>query len=245
MHLAPIRLADADAAPIPPAPIPPGLARAAMAGDAMGMLEIAITDAFRGRLCAVSSFGTESAVLLAMIAEIDRATPVLFLDTGRHFPETLAYRDRLIARLGLRDARVIAPSQDAVMRADPGGELWFFDPDACCALRKVAPLAPALAPFAAWISGRKRFQGASRAALPLVEAVDGKVKLNPLAGYDAAALAAEFHRRNLPAHPLRAQGFPSVGCAPCTAPADPADPRAGRWAGRRKTECGIHAGKPA
>ncbi|MDE2515756.1 MAG: phosphoadenylyl-sulfate reductase [Rhodospirillales bacterium] len=237
MHLSPIRLADAD-------PIPPALARAAKAGNVMGMLEIAITEAFRGRICAVSSFGAESAVLLAMIAEIDRATPVLFLDTGRHFPETLAYRARLIARLGLADARVIAPSQDAVMDSDPGGDLWFFDPDACCALRKITPLGPALAPFAAWISGRKRFQGGARAALELIEVADGRVKLNPLAGYDAAALAAEFHRRGLPAHPLRAQGFPSIGCAPCTMPADPADPRAGRWAGRRKTECGIHARPP-
>lgn len=233
MHFVPIQLPE-------PETIPTALMRRAAAGDAMGLLEAAICGEFRGRIAAVSAFGTESAVLLAMIAEIDRATPVLFLDTGRHFPETLDYRARLTEALGLSDVRVIAPAAEAVARTDPGGELWFFDPDACCGLRKIVPLGTALDPFAAWISGRKRFQGGARAALPMVEAAGGRVKLNPLAAYTPDQLAAEFARRNLPAHPLRAAGYPSIGCAPCTRPADPANPRAGRWAGRGKTECGIH-----
>lgn len=205
------------------------------------LMRAAMESCLAGRIAVVSSFGTESAVLLAMAAEIDRSVPVLFLDTLRHFPETLAYRDALVRRLDLRDVRSLRPDPAAVARDDPAGGLAAADPDACCAMRKVAPLAAALSGFDAWISGRKRYQTAGRAALPLIEREDGRIKLNPLADWTPAEIAEEHVRRGLPAHPLLAQGFCSIGCAPCTRPTAPDEGwRAGRWAGLAKTECGIH-----
>ncbi len=205
------------------------------------LLAAAMQGQFCGRIAVVSSFGTESAVLLAMVAEIDPDVPVLFLDTLRHFPETIAYRDLLARRLGLRDVRTLTPDGDTLAREDPAGGLAAADPDACCTIRKVLPLEAGLSGFDAWISGRKRYQGASREALPLVERVDGRVKINPLANWSAAEVTAEHIRRGLPAHPLLAYGFRSIGCAPCTrAVAPEEDVRAGRWAGTGKTECGIH-----
>jgi phosphoadenosine phosphosulfate reductase len=205
------------------------------------VLRRALTRDYAGRIAVVSSFGAESAVLLALVAEIDPATPVLFVQTGQHFEETLAYRDALTASLGLRDVRNIGP--DAADRAahDPTDELWRYDPDACCRFRKVTPLERALAPFEAWVTGRKRHQALTRVALPLVERVDGKTKINPLADWTAEAVEAEMVRRDLPRHALSLAGYPSIGCAPCTrAVAAGEDPRSGRWAGTGKTECGIH-----
>lgn len=196
---------------------------------------------FKGRIAVVSSFGAESAVLLALVAEIDPSVPVLFLETGQHAPETLEYRRRLAGALGLADVRDVRPAPDALTLRDPDAALHGFDPDACCALRKVEPLERALQPFAAWVTGRKRHQAATRAALPVVERVDGRTKVNPLANWTAAMVEAEFTRRGLPRHPLSARGFASIGCAPCTRSTRPgADPRSGRWAATGKTECGIH-----
>lgn len=196
---------------------------------------------YRGRIAVVSSFGAESAVLLALVGERDPAVPVLFLDTVKHFPETLAYRHRLVAMLGLRDVRTIQASAEALAARDPSGALHAFDADACCALRKVEPLERALAPFDAWVTGRKRMQGATRAALPLSEREDGRLKVNPLAAWTAGDVEAEMRRRDLPRHPLVAQGYRSIGCSPCTQAVLPgADPRSGRWAALAKTECGIH-----
>lgn len=196
-----------------------------------------------GEIVLVSSFGAEAALLLHMVAIIDRTVPVLFLDTGKHFGETLRYRDALTARLGLADVRTIAPGADALAETDPQGALWHSDPDACCALRKVAPLEAALAPFAAWISGRKRYQGGLRAALPVIEASDGRIKVNPLAPWSAARVEAEFAARGLPRHPLMGEGFLSIGCMPCTVRAAPGGgARSGRWPGQDRTECGIHLG---
>jgi phosphoadenosine phosphosulfate reductase len=212
---------------------------AARAGFAA--LRRAILTDFPGRIAIVSSFGAESAVLLALVADIDPATPILFVDTKQHFPETLAYRDRLTARLGLTDVRSISADAVVLRDNDPGAELWMFDPDACCKLRKVTPLDQALDPFAAWVTGRKRHQTADRAALALVETAAGKTKINPLANWTAAMLEAEMSRRALPRHELSERGYPSIGCAPCTrAVAAGDDPRSGRWAGTGKTECGIH-----
>ena len=210
-------------------------------------LRRALTGTLRGRIAVVSSFGTESAVLLALVAEIDPATPVLFLETGRHFEETLAYRRTLVTQLGLRDVRDVQPAPARVARLDPEGLLAGIDPDRCCEIRKVEPLADALAPFAGWITGRKRYQAATRADLPFEETDDdGRLKLNPLADWTAAEIAAEHRRRGLPVHPLAQRGYASVGCAPCTRPvAADEDARAGRWAGHAKTECGIHLRRPA
>jgi phosphoadenosine phosphosulfate reductase len=210
-----------------------------LAGEAL--LRPLIEREFAGRIALVSSFGAEAAVLLHMVATIDRATPVLFLDTQKHFPETLRYRDELVAQLGLADVRSLTPDAEAVARRDPDGTLWQRAPDACCALRKVAPLEPALSPFAAWISGRKRYHGGSRAALPVIEADGARVKINPLAAWSACDIETAFAVRGLPRHPLVAEGFLSIGCLPCTArPIRPDDPRSGRWAELDKTECGIH-----
>jgi len=195
----------------------------------------------RERLAVVSSFGTESAALLKIVADVDPAIPVLFLDTGHLFEETLGYRDTLSAALGLSDVRSIKPLEEALQREDPDRELWFSDPDACCRIRKVEPLARALKPFSAWINGRKRFQGGLRAAIPVVEDDGARLKFNPFANVAREELAAIYAQAKLPAHPLIEKGFLSVGCMPCTSRTAPGeDARAGRWRGRSKTECGIH-----
>ncbi len=205
------------------------------------VLRHAVAGPLRDRVAVVSSFGAESALLLSVVAEIDRTLPVVFLETGKHFPQTLSYRRQLTAHLGLTDVREITPRGAAVAEQDPEGELWFYDQDACCRLRKVGPLERALAPFDGWISGRKRFQAATRAALPLVERQGRRLKLNPLADWDAEQVSRELARRDLPRHPLVEQGYPSIGCAVCTRPVIPGeDGRAGRWSGSRKVECGIH-----
>jgi phosphoadenosine phosphosulfate reductase len=198
----------------------------------------------RERLAVVSSFGTESAALLKVMAEVDPAIPVVFLDTGWLFEETLAYRDTLIATLGLRDVRSVKPLEETLSRQDPDRELWFSDPDACCRIRKVEPLARALQPFSAWINGRKRFQGGLRADIPVVEADGIRLKFNPFANVSREAIEAIYKLAKLPPHPLAASGFLSVGCMPCTSRTSPdEEARAGRWRGRPKTECGIHTVK--
>lgn len=200
-----------------------------------------LTEVFPRRIALVSSFGAESAVLLHMAAGIDPATPVLFIDTGRHFVETLEYRDRLVAHLGLRDVRSIGPTAEEVATLDADATRAVWDPDGCCAFRKVAPLERALAGFDAWVTGRKRFQSAARFDLPVFE-VDGvHVKVNPLARWSTADIESYVARHRLPPHPLVAQGYRSIGCAACTSIAHPdEDLRAGRWRGFDKTECGIH-----
>jgi phosphoadenosine phosphosulfate reductase len=196
---------------------------------------------FPGRIAVLSSFGAESALLLAMVARIDRGTPVIFIDTGKLFGETLRYRDKLAARLGLTDLRVIGPDPAAVARLDPTGTLWHRDPDACCALRKIAPLAPAMAGFNAVISGRKRYQSGTRAGLATIEIAERRIQVSPLARYTRERIVAELTALDLPPHPLEADGFLSIGCMPCTDRVAPGeDLRAGRWRGLEKTECGIH-----
>jgi phosphoadenosine phosphosulfate reductase len=198
----------------------------------------------REHLAVVSSFGTESAALLKVMTDVDPAIPVVFLDTGWLFEETLAYRDTLIATLGLRDVRSIKPLEETLSRQDPDRELWFSDPDVCCRIRKVEPLARALAPFSAWINGRKRFQGGLRADIPVVEQDGARLKFNPFANVSREAIEAIYALAKLPPHPLAASGFLSVGCMPCTSRTSPdEDARAGRWRGRPKTECGIHTVK--
>jgi phosphoadenosine phosphosulfate reductase len=198
----------------------------------------------RDKLALVSSFGTESATLLKVMADVDPAIPVIFLDTGWLFEETLAYRDTLIATLGLKDVRSIRPAEETLSREDPDRDLWFSDPDACCRIRKVEPLARALKPFDAWLNGRKRFQGSSRADIPVVEDDGARLKFNPFANVSREEIEAIFARAKLPRHPLVASGFLSVGCMPCTSrTAEGEDERAGRWRGRAKTECGIHTMK--
>jgi phosphoadenosine phosphosulfate reductase len=229
----------ANSAPTRPGQAP---AMAAYAGwSTPDVLRDLLCRVFPGRIALVSSFGTESAVLLHSVSRIDRAAPVIFLETGKLFPETLRYRDMLVDRLGLSDVRSVRPDAGTLALADPAGTLWQSDPDVCCWHRKVEPLADALAGFPAWITGRKRFQGGMRGALPLIEREGDRVKVNALASWSADQLEQYMAEHGLPRHPLEAQGYRSLGCTPCTRPTAPgADPRAGRWAGRDKTECGIH-----
>ena len=213
--------------------------------DGVDLLRPMIEREFPGRIAIVSSFGIESAVLLALAAEIDRSVPVLFLDTGKHFGETLRYRDQLARRLGLRDLRVVRPDPADLRAGDCDGRLWSRIPDACCAIRKTSPLEAALAGFQAWTTGRKRFHGGLRRALATLEAARGRIKINPLATWTSAQIQDAFDVRDLPRHPLQADGYRSVGCMPCTARTRPGDDlRTGRWPGHAKTECGIHLPLP-
>lgn len=211
--------------------------------DGVDLLHAMAREAFPGRVALVSSFGTESAVLLALAAEADPSFPVLFVDTGKMFGETLRYRDQLVKALGLTDVRTVSPTPED-LAADADGLLFTRSHDACCHLRKTVPLDRALAGFDAWVTGRKRFQSGTRAVLPLFEEAEGKIKINPLALWNRERIDQEFGRRNLPRHPLEADGFLSIGCFTCTERvATGADPRSGRWAGTAKTECGIHTYK--
>lgn len=223
-------------------------ARLATAWEGLSPQEIltrAIREHFVGRIAMVSSFGAESASLLHMVAAIDPALPVIFIDTDKHFAQTIDYKDELSQRLGLRDLRVVTPEPGEVKAEDPRGDLWKRDPDACCALRKVRPNERALAGFDAWISGRKRHHGAARVGLPVVEHDGIHFKVNPLVAWTPVQIKAYVKEHDLPPHPLVAQGYPSIGCWPCTAPAaEGEDPRAGRWANQDKTECGIHMPAP-
>ncbi|EBA11621.1 phosphoadenylyl-sulfate reductase [Roseobacter sp. CCS2] len=209
--------------------------------DAQTVLRHALSDVQIGKIAMVSSFGAESVVLLHMISQIDKATPVIFLDTEMLFPETLTYQKEVAASLGLTDVHVITPNRDAVLIEDVDGLLHQADTDACCNLRKTRPLAAALAGFDGWITGRKQFQGGKRADLPLFEKEGRKIKVNPLAKWSARDLQDYITQHNLPRHPLVAKGYPSVGCMPCTTRvSDHEDQRAGRWRNSEKTECGIH-----
>lgn len=217
------------------------LNRALDAASPAEIIAAAVHSVPRGRLAVVSSFGTESAVLLKHVADVDRTLPVLFLDTGWLFPETLAYRDLLAARLGLTDVRTIKPRPTALAARDPTADLWSRDINACCNLRKVHPLAAELGAFDAWINGRKRYHGGQRSDLDVVEVEGPRLKFNPLAHATLADLDAVFAQDALPRHPLERRGFRSVGCMPCTDPSASGDtPRAGRWRDRGKIECGIH-----
>lgn len=210
--------------------------------DTEAFLAAMIRDEFPGRIALVSSFGAEAAVLLHMVSRIDPATPVIFLNTGKLFGETLRYRDALVARLGLTDVRTVEPDPVRVEAFDPDGILWYANPNMCCHIRKVEPMQRALQGFDAWIGGRKGHHGGDRANLPLVEpGDDGQMKLNPLADWTRERTEAYFEAHGLPRHPLEADGFLSIGCLPCTDRVQPGeDLRAGRWRGQEKTECGIH-----
>ncbi len=212
-----------------------------VAVDAQKILRLAIEDLFPERIALVSSFGADSAVLLHMVSKIDKALPIVFVDTLQLFPETLAYRDALVAQLGLTGVVTMTPDKISLAEEDSDNFLWARDPDRCCEIRKVTPLTKALSGYEAWITGRKRFQATTRAALPLFEAEGERVKINPLAGWTQSRLDAYFKMHGLPRHELVKKNYLSIGCIPCTSPVKPGeDARAGRWRGRGKTECGIH-----
>lgn len=196
------------------------------------------------RFAVTSSFGAESVVLLHLLSKLGRKVPVVFLDTGYHFPETIAYRRQLAERFDLQvidvHPELSVPEQDA----RHGAELFRRDPDACCGMRKTIPLRHALADVDGWATGVRRVQTPERAATPVVEArrLGGRwlTKVAPLAAWTDDDVQDYRSTHDLPAHPLEASGFRSIGCAPCTRPSVGADPRSGRWAGTGKTECGLH-----
>lgn len=218
--------------------------------DALPLLRAMINDEFKGEIALITSFGADAALLLSMVAEVNAHTPILFLETGKHFPETLDYGRTLAAQLGLENVHWLTPAASMVARIDPNGDLWSTTPDRCCWLRKVEPLDRAVAALKlkALITGRKRYQTAERAALQTIELDDKNIfRINPIALWSRERQAEEMAHRKLPPHPLIAKGYKSIGCAPCTKPvAEGEDERAGRWAhtigleNEQKTECGIH-----
>jgi phosphoadenosine phosphosulfate reductase len=210
---------------------------------ASSLVRLVIEDLYPGRVALVSSFGTDAAALLHMVSRVDKGTPIIFVDTGQHFPETLAYRRLICETLGLTNVISAEPRAETIAQEDPERFLFASDPDRCCEIRKVRPLAGAIEGYDAWITGRKGFQSETRATLPLFEAEGERVKVNPLVGWSAKDVLGYIAEAGLPRHPLVAKGFPSIGCLPCTSAVRPGeDERAGRWRGQGKTECGIHLG---
>ncbi len=210
--------------------------------DASGVLRMAIEDLLIDDLAVVSSFGADSSVLLHMVSQIAPSLPILFLQTGRHFPQTLTYVKTLSDGLGLANVQTLVPDSDELARFDPDADLWKSDPNSCCHIRKTVPLDKALAGFGGWVTGRKRYQTEERGVLSHFELTsDNRIKVNPLAYWDEEDIAAYKKAHNLPEHPLFEAGFTSIGCAPCTsAIVSGEDVRAGRWRGLNKAECGIH-----
>jgi phosphoadenosine phosphosulfate reductase len=207
----------------------------------LAILEDALQHRAFSRPTVVSSFGAESSVMLHMIAQLRPDIPVYLIDTGKLFDETLRFRDRLQHVLGLEDVRCIAPRLDEIQSTDPDGTLHRHNPDQCCHLRKTVVLERALAPFDSWINGRKRYQSELRSIMPIAEYADGRAKLNPLANWRSEEIRDYALTHNLPVHPLVMQGYHSIGCFPCTSKVSAdVNPRAGRWAGLEKSECGIH-----
>ena len=204
-------------------------------------LTTALSDPLLGETALVSSFGAESVVLIHLVWKACRDIPVVFIDTGRHFPATLAYVDHLKDALNL-NLHVVSADAEHINREDPHKTLDRINPDQCCQLRKGLPLSDALQGYDSWISGRKRYHGGARSHLPLFERDGDKIKLNPMARWDQTDVQAYFEAHDLPRHPLERFGFLSIGCEPCTrAVEEGEDARAGRWAHTpEKIECGIH-----
>ncbi len=217
--------------------------------DATDLLRVMISDIFKNKIALISSFGADAALLLALVSEIDNKTPILFLETGKHFPKTLQYVETLKNKLNLQNLHFLTPDPEILKRIDAQGDLWGHNPDRCCWMRKVEPLDRAVKELGieALITGRKRYQNSERSSLSTIELDDKNIfRINPLANWDKAKQKEEAAKRNLPEHPLVAEGYLSIGCAPCTSPVKAGeDERAGRWRhtakeGEQKTECGLH-----
>ena len=189
-------------------------------------------DAFGPHLCLTASM--TDAVLIDLAVKADPAIEVVFIDTGYHFPETLGTVEKVRRRYGLNLKIMTAPENTE--------QLWKIDPDNCCSALKVQQLERALAGKAAWMTGLRRNEADTRStALVVGRDLRGLVKVNPIAAWTDDDVADYIHDHDVPYNPLLDQGYPSIGCMPCTQPVAPGDdPRSGRWAGRDKTECGIH-----
>lgn len=212
--------------------------------NSLDLLDAMINKEFKGNISLVSSFGAESIVLLDMVAQVNPATPIIFINTQKLFGETVRYQNDVAKALGLSNIITVKPDPLEIANEDKNGLLWTRDTDACCDLRKVRPLARAMNGYGAWITGRKRFQTKERGNIPHIEQDGSKFKINPLADWNQTELDKIIADKNLPRHPLIDQGYPSIGCMPCTARVEIGqDRRMGRWAGQDKTECGIHIGE--
>ncbi len=217
--------------------------------EAIDLLRVMISDVFKGKIALISSFGADAALLLELVSEIDNKTPILFLETDKHFLETLEYVETLKNKLNLQNLHFLTPDPEMLKRIDTNGDLWNSNPDRCCWLRKVEPLDRAVKELGieALITGRKRYQNSERSSLSTIELDDKNIfRINPLANWDKARQKQEFTARNLPQHPLLEKGYLSIGCAPCTSIVKAGeDERAGRWRhttkdNEQKTECGLH-----
>ena len=209
--------------------------------DGREMLQSVLQNDANARVAVSSSFGAESAVLLSLVAEIDPATPIVTVDTGKLFNETLMYRDLLADHFGLSDVRVARGAQGLIDNMDPEGGLHLINPDLCCQVRKVMAHAQAVSNFDILITGRKQHHGGGRAALPTVNVEGQHIKVNPLATWREAQIEAAFIEQDLPRHPLVEQGYRSIGCESCTKRTESGEnARSGRWVGHKKTECGLH-----
>lgn len=186
----------------------------------------------------------QDAVLVSMAAKVRPGVDVLFLDTGYHFAETIGTRDAVEAVYGVNVVNVTPEHSVAEQDELVGKDLFATDPAACCRMRKVEPLGKALKGYSAWVTGIRRVEAPTRANAPLIsfDKAFGLVKVNPIAAWSDEEIQAYIDANDILVNPLVFEGYPSIGCAPCTAkPIEGADPRSGRWAGLSKTECGLHA----
>lgn len=208
--------------------------------DATAEEIVAWADGAFDALAMTSSFQTQSLPLLHIVSRVAPDVPILFLDTGYHFPETIAYRDRVAADLGL-NLQVLHGDKSAEHAAQQGPDpLHVTDPDTCCFINKVEPLEAALDGFDGWISGIRRDQTSDRADAAIVEDTGDIVRVHPVLAWTADDVQAYLERHDLPRHPLSDRGYTSIGCQPCTRRPTGDDPRSGRWHDRDKVECGIH-----
>lgn len=199
---------------------------------------------FAPKFAMTSSFGPESGTLLHMASEVDRSIPILFLDTGYHFKETLEYRDRLLKLFGLTNLIELRadPAKKAAFVAAHDGVPFERDPDSCCHLNKVEPIQAVIKNYDAWMSGIRRHQTDFRKSIHIIEEYEGDLyKISPLANFTSRDAWWYMKEQGIPQHPLAEKGYLSIGCWPCTRPVQAGDDeRSGRWAGKTKKECGIH-----
>tara|TARA_B100000242_G_scaffold147935_1_gene105436 strand:+ start:307 stop:1005 length:699 start_codon:yes stop_codon:yes gene_type:complete len=205
------------------------------------ILDNSINNIFKKKMVYVCSFGTESAIILHMISDIDRSFPIILLNTNYLFKETIEYKDYLIDKFKFSDFKEISPSVEDLKINDSKGTLWKEDPDLCCNIRKVLPLQKELQKYDAWISGRKSYHEEERKNLKFFEYINKKIVVNPLAKVKRDFVNSYFKIHNIERHPLFESGYQSLGCTHCTVKTSKIDsPRSGRWANKIKTECGIH-----
>ena len=196
---------------------------------------------FKNKIVYVSSFGTESAMILHMISEIDKNFPIILLNTNFLFSKTIDYKNELINIFKLNNFLEIFPNNADLKKYDPKDNLWKSNVEKCCEIRKVQPLKKFLENYDAWISGRKAYQGGERIDINPFEINNGKIVVNPLANFEQKLVSEYFLNHNLPRHPLFNEGYLSVGCTHCThKSSNKNNPRSGRWVNQIKTECGIH-----